>query len=140
MHVRGFPVGAIVLATVLFNLVSLAWYAVLFGEAWITSHGFAPGEGHDGARVWRFIGPLLALFQVIALAVVLKWRGWPGLAGSVVTALAMVVLIILPVLAYDTVNLPDHNVLAFLVDAGHLAVAWSVAAAMLALMHRRRGA
>lgn len=137
MRILGLPVVAILLAAVIFNLVSFAWYAVLFGEAWVTSHGFAPGAGHEGASVWRAVGPLLALFQVIALALVLDWRGWPGIPGAVVTALVMVALIVLPVLAYDTVNLPGHNVLAFAIDAGHLAVAWSAAAAVLTVMHGR---
>lgn len=134
MRIAGLSVWGILFAALVFNAISFAWYAVLFGEAWITDHGFAPGAGHAGAPAWRLVGPLLALLQVVGLALVLKWRDWPPLAGAVSTALTMALVFALPVLAYDTVNLPDHNVMAFLIDAAHLGAAWAVAAIILTLM------
>lgn len=136
MRIFGLPLVPVISAGLVFNVISFAWYAFFFGDEWIVAHGFAETAAHSGSPLWRLVSPLLAFAQVIGLALVLQWRGWPDLGGAIATALIMALVFAVPVLAYDPVNLPSHNVLAFVIDAGHLILSWIVAALVLTAMRQ----
>ncbi|NHK26779.1 DUF1761 domain-containing protein [Parvularcula flava] len=136
MRIFGLPLIPVIVAGVIFNVISFGWYAYFFGDEWIVSHGFAEAAAHSGSPLWRMVSPLLAFAQVIGLGLVLQWRGWPDIGGTIATALIVALLFAVPVLAYDPVNLPSHNVIAFVIDAGHLILAWIASALVLTAMRR----
>lgn len=134
MKINGLSVPGLVLAWIGMNAVSFLFYAGLFGGVWLHSYGLTSADAHAGAAAWRLGGPLAAAFIVTGLALVLKWRGSPGPAGALATGLVLGIFLALPVLIYDLAYLPDHNWVAFVVDAGHLLAGWGVAGLILGLV------
>ena len=128
----GLKLLPVVLATIAFFFVWFLWYAVIFADLWMASHGLAQDDA--GSPLWMIGGLILTLMQVIGLGIILKWRNGSGVGAAVQTAGLLWLLLALPFSLYDFVYLPGHDFTLLLVDASHLLVGWIVAAIILAAM------
>ena len=123
-------IGALLAAVVMF-FVGFLFYGILFSEIWMASRGYTVDmfEGQSGG--WMSGGFLIELVLAFGIGWVIKARGVKGVAGSVMTALTLALLIALPMLAYDFVYGAYHSVPGLLVDFGHTLVAFTLAGAVL---------
>lgn len=125
------PVGILV-ASVLFYLVGFLWYGVLFMEAWMAANGLVADDAAGQSPIYMLGGFLITVMQVVGLAIILKWRGVTGIADAVKAALLLWALLALPFTMYAYLYVPAHDATLLMIDASHLLVGWTVAAAALA--------
>jgi hypothetical protein len=79
-------------------------------------------------------GFVITVMQVLAIALVLKWRAIAAMSPAVQTAIVLWLLIALPFTLYGFFYTPAHSTTLLFIDASHLLVGWAVSAGILAAM------
>lgn len=86
---------------------------------------------------WYPLGYLFCAIQGLGIAIILKWRNWPGTMQSALTGLVVSTLLGAMVFTYPLTILPDHNVPLFLIYASGLIASWTFGAFMMGLLRPR---
>lgn len=134
--VAGLSLVAVAAASIAFYLVGFAWYGLLFSEAWMAAQGVTAEQAQQDPNgpIWMVGGFLITILQVLGIGLAIKWRGAASLPGAVTTAIVLWLLLALPFTLYAYLYLPAHNATLLMIDASHLLVGWTLAAAVLALL------
>lgn len=121
------------IASVAFFLIGFLWYGIIFSDAWMAANGVTEEAAKGDSPIWMAVGLLITIVQVVGLAVVLKWKGESGLAGSAKTAGMLWAFFALPFTLYGYIYMPGHDSTLLMIDASHLLVGWVVSAIVLSL-------
>lgn len=124
------PVG-IAVASLAFYVVGFLWYGVIFSDAWMAAEGLSKEAAESENPAWMALGAVITVMQAVGLAIVLKWKGVEGTGDAVKSAGLLWALFALPFTLYGFAYTPGHNATLLMIDAGHLLVGWTVAAAVL---------
>lgn len=131
----GIPVVGFVVGGFLLLVTMFMWFAAVFRDTWQPLMGVTEADV-DGASLglWYPAGILLTCVQAVGVAVLLRWRGWPGPLRAMGTVAGAGVLLGASVYAYDLVILPAHSWTLFLVNASGLIVAWTLCALTITVL------
>lgn len=91
----------------------------------------------EALGIWYPIGYVACAIQGLGIAIVLKWRNWPGVIQSAVTGLVVSVMLGAMVFSYQMIILPDHNVALFSIYASGLIASWTFGALIMGLLRPR---
>lgn len=127
----GLNLVAVSLAAIAFFALGALWYGFLFSDAWMAANGIS-GQAQDAdAGVWMGVGFLITLVQVFGIGFVLTKADPPSAVSAAAIGLALGVLLAAPLMAYDVVYLPGHDLKLFAIDASHLVLGWCLSAFIL---------
>jgi len=137
MRVSGLSVVGIIVATLVFYAFEFFWYGITFQEAWQTGNGLTSSDFEGGSPLWMGVGFLAPLLQVIGLALILKWCGWPALGESIKKISLLSVFIGAGVSIYVLAYMPLHSTTVFLIDWVHIVIGWFISAIILTFLRPR---
>lgn len=131
MRVSGLSVVGIIVATLIYYAFEFFWYGIAFQQEWQVGSGLTNSDFEGGSPVWMVVGFLAPLLQVIGLALILKWIGWPSLGESIKKLLLLAIFIGAGVSIYALAYMPHHSVTVFFIDWLHLIIGWFIIATIL---------
>lgn len=134
MRVFGVSVVGIIVATLLYYIFEFFWYGVAFQDAWQIGNGVSESDYQGNEIIWMAVGFMAPLAQVIALAFILKWFGWPSLAESINKILLLAILMGAGTSIYMYAYMPHHSTAVFLIDWFHIIIGWLIAAIVLTFL------
>ncbi len=134
MRIWGLSVLGIIVATLVFYGFEFFWYGIAFQEAWQIGTGVSDSDYQGSAVLWMAVGFLAPLLQVIGLAFILKWCGWPALGDSIKKLLLLAIFMGAGVSIYVLAYMPHHSITVFLIDWFHIIIGWFISAVVLTFL------
>ena len=127
--IYGIPVLPTLIGSFLLMSTMFMWYGSFFKEGFYLGMGITEEDvTSEALGIWYPIGMVLSMAQGIGIAIVLKWRDWPGVLTSMATAVTVGVFFAALTFSYRLVILPDHSLELFFINASGMMTAFSLAA------------
>ena len=114
------------------------WYGSYFVDQFHPLMGIVEEDVTAAALGWWYpIGMILSMSQGLGIAILLKWRNWPGYIASVTTAFTAGVFFGAITFSYPLIILPDHNHALFYINASGIITSFAMAAITITFLRKR---
>lgn len=138
-EIAGIPVLATLIGSFMLMSTMFMWYGSFFVDLFHPLMGITEADvTAEELGLWYPIGIVLTMAQGLGVALLLKWRGWPGLLDSAMTAVVVALLFGATTFSYPLVILPEHNVQLFLINVSGLLTAWVLCALIISALRLNR--
>lgn len=137
-EVLGIPVLPTLIGSFLLMSTMFMWYGSFFKEGFYFGMGITEADVTAQALgLWYPIGLVLSMSQGIGVAILLKWRNWPGVVRSAATAITAAVFFAATTFSYRLVILPDHSHELFYINTSGIVTAFTLAAVAISGLRPR---